>query len=211
MPDTERMPAESDVLEVASVDALRGWLAANGERSASVWLVRHRKGHPAHLTYDEIVNACIAFGWVDSQPRKLDAGRSLIRLSPRDPKSNWSAVNKARVARLERDGLMTGSGRRMVALAKERGTWTFLNDVDRLEEPDDLAKALDAQPEARRLWDRFPPSSRRGILEWIKVAKTDATRQTRIALTVERAAENRKANFPAGRDRGPKDGGSEET
>ena len=195
----------SDHLDVGSVAELREWLAANDERTTSIWLVRWRKGDPRHLTYDEIVDACIAHGWVDSQPRKLDATRSLIRLSPRDPKSNWSAVNKARVERLERDGLMDERGRRMVELAKETGTWDFLDDVDRLIEPDDLSSALDAEPEARRLWDRFPPSSRRGILEWIKVAKTDATRAKRVAKTVAKAAENRKANFPKGRDAGPKD------
>ena len=191
-------------LEVGSPAALRDWLAANGGRETSVWLVRRRKGHEAHLSYDEIVDACIAYGWVDSQPRKLDATRSLLRLSPRDPRSNWSAANKERAERLERDGSMTEPGRRMVELARRSGTWDFLADVDRLQEPDDLAAALDARPEARHRWDRFPPSSRRGILEWIKVAKAPATRARRIALTAERAAENRKANFPKGRDRGPK-------
>ena len=198
----------SEQVDVGSVTELRDWLAANGRRATSIWLVRHRKGDPRHLTYDQIVDTCIAFGWVDSQPRKLDATRSLIRLSPRDPKSNWSAVNKERVERLERDGLMDERGRRMVELAKETGTWDFLDDVDRLIEPDDLSSALDAEPEARRLWDRFPPSSRRGILEWIKVAKTDATRAKRIAETVAKAAENRKANFPKGRDAGPKEDGA---
>ena len=198
----------SEQVDVGSVTELRDWLAANGRRATSIWLVRHRKGDPRHLTYDQIVDTCIAFGWVDSQPRKLDATRSLIRLSPRDPKSNWSAVNKERVERLERDGLMDERGRHMVELAKETGTWDFLDDVDRLIEPDDLSSALDAEPEARRLWDRFPPSSRRGILEWIKVAKTDATRAKRIAETVAKAAENRKANFPKGRDAGPKEDGA---
>ena len=197
----------SDRIDVGSVAELRDWLAANGERTASIWLVRWKKGDPRHLTYDEIVDCCIAYGWVDSQPRKLDATRSLIRLSPRDPKSNWSAVNKERVERLERDGLMDARGRRMVELAKETGTWDFLDDVDRLIEPDDLRAALDAEPEARRLWNRFPPSSRRGILEWIKVAKADATRAKRVAETVAKAAANRKANFPKGRDAGPKDDG----
>ncbi len=39
---------------------------------------------------------------------------------------------------------------------------------------------------------------------WIKSARTAATRDARIATVIERAAENRMANHPAGRDRVPR-------
>jgi uncharacterized protein YdeI (YjbR/CyaY-like superfamily) len=171
-----------------------------------VWLVIWKKesGRP-HVSYDEVVDECLCFGWVDSLPRKLDEQRSMLRISPRNPRSNWSRVNKDRVARLEAAGKMADAGRAMVDLARSSGTWDFLNDVDDLIVPDDLARALDAIPEARRYFDRFPPSSRRGILEWIKTAKTDATRSKRVRETAEKAAQNIKANHPRGRDRGPAD------
>ena len=193
-------------VKIESVAALRRWLAAHHDRSGSVWLVTWKKGSGGpHVSYDQIVDECLCFGWVDSLPRSLDAGRTMLRVSPRDPKSLWSGANKRRVRRLERTGRMTGAGRRAVEAAKASGTWSFLDDVERLEVPADLVAALDATPGARRRFERFPPSSRRGILEWIKTAKRPATRARRVAETATKAAANRKANFPPGRDAGPPD------
>lgn len=74
------------------------------------------------------------------------------------------------------------------------GTWNALNQVEALEEPDDLRRALDAQPVARENWDAFPRSTRRAILEWIQAAKRPETRSRRIVDTVEKAAVNVRAN-----------------
>lgn len=57
-----------------------------------------------------------------------------------------------------------------------------------------LATALDEQPPARRNFDAFPPSARRGILEWINAAKTATTRDRRIAETAHLAQQNIRAN-----------------
>ena len=100
---------------------------------------------------------------------------------------------------------MTPGGLEMIELAKQSGTWGFLDDVERLEIPFDLSEELNKYPSARTYYDRFPPSSKRGILEWIKSAKKDETRRRRIVETAEKAARNVKANHPKGRDMGPKD------
>ncbi|MDY7558292.1 YdeI/OmpD-associated family protein [Cryobacterium sp. 10C3] len=47
---------------------------------------------------------------------------------------------------------------------------------------------------ARAQWDAFPPSARRGILEWIVQAKTPATRQKRIDETAVLAGRGERAN-----------------
>jgi uncharacterized protein YdeI (YjbR/CyaY-like superfamily) len=129
----------------------------------------------------------------------------MLRISPRNPKSNWSQANKARVSRLIEAGLMEPGGMALVEQARKSGTWDFLDDVERMEVPDDLRRKFDEHPGSRRLFDRFPDSSKRGILEWIKSAKTEATRRKRIVETASKAAKNQKANHPKGRDAGPKD------
>jgi uncharacterized protein YdeI (YjbR/CyaY-like superfamily) len=68
-------------------------------------------------------------------------------------------------------------------------------------EPPDLVAVLDGTPLARDNWDRFPPSSRRGILEWINAAKRDESRANRVLQTATLAAQGLKANFPEGRNR----------
>ena len=63
-----------------------------------------------------------------------------------------------------------------------------------MTEPEDLRAALDGDSEARREWDAFPPSTRRGILEWILSAKRPETRARRVTETVTLAAEGIRAN-----------------
>lgn len=129
----------------------------------------------------------------------------MLRISPRNPQSNWSGVNKERVSRLTAAGRMTPAGVALVKAAKANVTWTFLDDVEQLIVPPDLAGALAAVPRATYFYERFPPSSRRGILEWIKTAKTKGTREKRIRETAEKAGHNRKANHSTGRDAGPRE------
>jgi uncharacterized protein YdeI (YjbR/CyaY-like superfamily) len=193
---------EAARVEVTSVAALAAWLAANHGRPDGVWLVtwKKRPGAP-HVSYDEVVDELLCWGWIDSRPRKLDDDRTMLWIAPRRPGSGWSAVNKARLERLE--ARMQPPGRAKIAAAKADGSWAALDGASTLELPDDLAAALAALPGARAYWDRFPPSSRRGILEWITAAVRPATRAARVAETAAKAAENRKANFPAGRDAGP--------
>ena len=162
-----------------------------------MWVVTHKKTKGApHVPYDDIADEAIAHGWVDSRPRKLDDRRSQLLVTPRKPKSGWSRVNKERVRRLEKAGLMTAAGTAAIDVAKENGAWTALDDVENLVEPDDLAGALDRDKDARRHWDEFPPSTKRGILEWISTAKKPETRDKRVKETARLAADNVRANQP---------------
>ena len=69
--------------------------------------------------------------------------------------------------------------------------------------PPDLASALADKVSAGEYFEGFPDSSKKNILWWIKSARRPETRATRIEKTVGMAAENRMANHPAGRDKGP--------
>jgi uncharacterized protein YdeI (YjbR/CyaY-like superfamily) len=173
----------------------RDWLACHHATSPGIWLVTWKKtsGRP-HLAYADIVGEALAFGWVDSRPRGLDDQRSALLVTPRQPGSNWSRLNKQRVERLTAAGLMQPAGLAAVAAAKANGTWNALNEVETLAEPADFGAALDADPAARRHWDAFPRSARRAILEWIGNARTSATRQARIDRTASDAARDIRAN-----------------
>lgn len=171
------------------------WLEANAGTVDGVWLVSWRKaaGRPA-MTYDEAVTEALAFGWVDSVPRKLDEERTMLWYAPRKPGSAWSRPNKERVARLEAEGRMASAGAVAVASAKADGSWSKLDDVEDLVVPPDLAEAFVAHPPAAEQWEAFPRSAKRGILEWIVQAKKPETRATRVAETAEKAARGERAN-----------------
>ena len=197
----------SDTYEQVRVESLvewRRWLGANHGSSPGIWLVTPKAtgGRPG-IAWSDLVDEALCFGWVDSRPRRVDEHHSARLLTPRRPASAWSARNKARVEALTEAGRMQPAGLEAVAVAKERGTWHALDQVETLDEPADLAAALDAVSDARRYWDAFPRSTKRAILEWIAQAKTDATRQRRVERTVADAARNLRAN----QWRQPKGGG----
>jgi uncharacterized protein YdeI (YjbR/CyaY-like superfamily) len=187
-PETDRVYAETR-------EQWRKWLADNHGQPTGVWLVswKQHTGRP-RMTYDESVEEALCFGWVDSKGRKLDDDRTMLWFAPRKPGSAWSRSNKERVARLEPAGLMQPAGLEVVKAARASGAWSRLDEVEDLVVPDDLAAAFGAHPGARRHWDGFPRSARRGILEWIVQARRAETRAKRIAETAERAARGERAN-----------------
>ena len=87
---------------------------------------------------------------------------------------------------------MRDPGLEAINRSKRAGLWTFLDDVDALRIPDDLASALNAHPKAREHFDAFPPASRRFVLRWIKLAKKAETRQKRIDRIAQLAARNER-------------------
>jgi uncharacterized protein YdeI (YjbR/CyaY-like superfamily) len=181
-------------VEVTSRQQWRDWLAAHHPQAVSIWLVTYKKHcGENYLGYDAIVEEALCFGWIDSLPRKLDADRTMLLLSPRRAKSPWSKLNKERVAKLEAAGQMTAAGWAKVERAKADGSWVFLDDVEALVIPADLAAALAVNGQAQAYFEAFSPSSKRGILQWIKSAKRSQTRQQRIEKTAAMAAENKKA------------------
>ncbi len=184
-----------NAVEPDSRAAWRAWLVANHATAPHAWLVTRKKaaGGPT-LTSVEAVEEALCVGWVDSVPRKLDAERSLLYFAPRKRGSGWARTNKERVARLEAAGLMLPAGQAVVDAARADGSWSALDDVENGIVPDDLAAALAARPGAAALWEAFPWSAKRGILEWISTAKRAETRARRVAETADKAARGERAN-----------------
>lgn len=204
MPGRSPKSSELDRVEVERVSELTDWLERHHQQADSVWLVTWKKASPErYVPRRAILESLLAYGWIDSLPRKLDSDRTMLLISPRQPGSSWSKVNRDIVADLLARGAMKPAGLLAMQRAVEDGSWVRLESVDRLVVPPDLGAALEANPVAAHYFARFPPSSRRGILEWIDAARRPETRAQRVVETVTKAAENRKANFPPGRDRGP--------
>ncbi len=59
--------------------------------------------------------------------------------------------------------------------------------------PDDLLAALEQHPEAAARFDRLAISHQREYVRWIEEAKREATRQRRIAKTIEMLKNDSKA------------------
>lgn len=188
-------PDGRPMIQPTTRSGLRSWLEHNHATSSGVWLAGYKKatGKP-RLDYAEVVEEALSFGWIDSKPNSLDDERSLLWISPRNPKSGWSRINKERIARLEREGRLADAGKAAVAVAKRNGAWTALDAVEALEMPSDLEQALRKNRRAAEHFAAFPPSSKKIILTWIAAARRPDTRASRVAHTVSLAARNIRAN-----------------
>ena len=188
-------PATINGIDAPTRADWRQWLADNHAGEKSVWLKIYKKtGSTSSVTYAEAVDEALCFGWIDSLSKKGDDQHYLQFFTKRNPKSNWSRVNRNKVEKLTAAGLITDAGQAMIDLAKRTGTWTALDDVENLVSPPDLQESLDANPDAKGHFDAFPRSAKRGILEWLLAAKTPATRAKRIADIVAKAGRNERAN-----------------
>jgi uncharacterized protein YdeI (YjbR/CyaY-like superfamily) len=196
-PKTYKMETHKGIPTFHAQDrqAWRDWLAQNHKTAQSVWLIIYKKdsGVPS-VYYPEAVDEALCFGWIDSKPNRRDEQSFYQYFSVRNPKSNWSRVNKEKIERLLASGLMAPAGLEMIELAKKTGTWTALDEVENLVIPVDLAEAFARYPGSRKNFEAFPPSTRRGILEWIFNAKRPATRAKRIEETASLAEQNIRAN-----------------
>jgi len=128
--------------------------------------------------YDDLVDEALCFGWIDSQARRVDADRMMQWFSPRRPGGLWSALNKERIERLVRDGLMTEAGQSAIDEAKADGSWSQTDELDSLIVPPDLKDALDAAPQAKAAYESLADSAKKQYLWWTKRRSRSPTPQT---------------------------------
>jgi uncharacterized protein YdeI (YjbR/CyaY-like superfamily) len=169
------------------------WLEEHAADSKGIWLV-YDKGANRTISYDDIVEEALCYGWVDSLTRRHNDSQAKLYLAPRKPKSNWSKRNKELIEKLQKQNALQPAGIAAIERAMADGSWNALDEVEKLIEPDDLKLALQDNEAAWTNWNGFPRSAKRAILEWILNAKQPATRAQRIHQTVAEAALNRRAN-----------------
>ncbi len=184
--------AEEEQFQPVDRAAWRAWLAANHATARGVRAVTYRRSAGrTTVTYDELVEEALCFGWIDSRADRLDEQRTMLRFTPRKVGSSWSRSNKARVERLVAEGRMTPSGLLPIEAAKADGSWLALDDADALIVPADLAAALAGHPLAGAGFDALGASMRKQILFWVTSAKRPETRARRIAEVLRYAAVRR--------------------
>lgn len=173
--------AAAPKLYFADRRALRAWFLQNHAKTGAFWLIYDKvKDGKRHLTYDDIVEECLCFGFIDSQPRKVSESQASIYISPRKKGSEWSKLNKSRIVALKKKRLMQPQGLKVIAAAKKDGSWDKINASENHEEPADFTAALKKKPELRKHFDGLAPSTRKAFLHRLLSAKTPTTRAQRM-------------------------------
>lgn len=179
-------------VEVSSTQELRVWLEHHHTQKESVWLVSFKKTVPdKYLSTSQVLDELLCFGWIDGIRRKLDEHKTMQLISPRKVE-HWAKSYKDRAAKLIEEGKMKEAGFRSIELSKDNGLWVFMEDVDNLVVPEDLQKALQKYDGATEFFYAINDSSKRFVLRYIKLAKTEKTRVSRIEQIVALASKGEK-------------------
>ena len=171
----------------------RKWLEKNHSRKDAVWLMYYKKnaGKPT-INWSEAVDEALCFGWIDSKAETIDTDRYRQYFCKRKPNSTWSKINKQKIKLLTSNGLMAQAGIDVITIAKQNGSWTILDEVEELIIPAELEKAFETFENSKDYFLSLSKSKKKGLLQWIALAKTDATRQKRIFELAANASQNQQ-------------------
>lgn len=103
-----------NLITVKSREGLRAWLQENGKTAKSCWVVVSMTPNSDNLIYLDMVEESLCFGWIDGVKKNISDTGLAQRLSPRSKVSSWTELNKERVRRLEKLGLMRDEGRKVL-------------------------------------------------------------------------------------------------
>ena len=162
---------------------LGDWLAEHHHSRSELWveIFKAGSGRPS-VTWTDCVVEAIRFGWIDDQKQPLDAESFLQRLTPRKPKSNWSAKNREHATRLIAEGRMASAGLAHVEAAKADGRWEVAYAGSAaMVIPKDFLDALATMPAAKAFFETLDRKNLYPIYYRLHTTKRPDTRARRMA------------------------------
>lgn len=141
----------------------RTWLKKNYKTEKEIWLVfQNKSSDKTGITYEEAVEEALCFGWIDSIVKKMEKDSRVQRFTPRNPKSNYSQLNKERLKKLITKNKVIASVRKSLGdLENEK----FVFPMDIIEE-------IRKNKEAWKNFQRFSEAYKR-----IRIAFIDGARK----------------------------------
>src|SRR3954470_12026885 len=181
-------PKPDDPIELFAKPAdFDRWLRTHHASAPCIWVkyAKKKSGIPS-IDWNQAVDVALCYGWIDGQAKSVDETYAVQRFTPRGSRSKWSKLNRERVARLTKAGLMQPAGLAEVERAKADGRWDSAYDSPSTAKvPDDLAKALAKSAKAKKFFDSLSSANRYAILYRLQEAKKPETRARRLAKFVD--------------------------
>lgn len=131
------------------------------------------------IAYEDMIREALCFGWIDSLVKRLDDSRYARKVTPRQPTSKWSAINRRRWMELKAAGLLTSAG---LAVAPTANTYAPRPVIPKL--PAYIARALKENSRAWKFFRELAPTYQRDFVVWIHTAKRPETRARRIRESI---------------------------
>lgn len=171
---------------------LRKWLEKHHEKEQELLIGFYKKGTgKPSVTWPEVVDECLCFGWIDGIRNSVDDESYTIRVTPRKPRSTWSAVNIKRVDELTKQGRMTANG--LAAFEKRTENRSGIYSYEQRPETFDPAveKQFKANKKAWAFFEASPRSYRRAAIWWVISAKKEETKAKRLAELIKLSDEGK--------------------
>ncbi len=175
------------VREFSDAESFYLWLSKHHATEQELWIKIHKvkSGLPS-INAKQAIDVVLCWGWIDAVRKGFDEKSFLQRYTRRGPKSIWSQINVDNVARLVAEGRMTEHGLQHVAAAKSDGRWDrAYKSGKNLKIPDDLQRAIDADPNAKKMLENLSEQNRFALAFRMHNLKTEAGRKKRIAAFVD--------------------------
>lgn len=170
------------------------WLAKNHADSSGIWLRFYKKnsGMPI-LTYADILDAAICYGWIDAQAKGYDEQSWLVRFTPRRAKSVWSKKNVENVNRLIQSGKMKPSGLAKVEEAKADGRWERAYDAQsNMTMPEEFMQRLKKNKKAYQFFQTLNKTNTYAIYWRLHNAKRPETKEKHMKQFLEMLEKEQK-------------------
>jgi len=163
----------------------REWLQQNHatEKELLVGFYKAGSGKPS-ITWPESVDGALCFGWIDGVRHSLGPESYMIRFTPRRPKSNWSAVNIARVAVLTERGLMSPAGLHAFAAREAVRSAVYAFEQKEIQLSPSQEERFRANTAAWAFFQAKPPGYRKVATWWVIRAKQELTRERRLTTLI---------------------------
>lgn len=168
---------------LATPEELRAWLEEHHDTAPElvVGLYKKHTGKQG-LSWEQLVDEVLCFGWIDGQGRRIDDERHQIRITPRRPGSIWGTRNVTRMEALRAEGRPRPAGEAACAERKEERSGVYYHERD---SPAQLSPEQEtrfrAHPEAWAWFIAQPPSYQRAATHLVVSAKREEARARRLA------------------------------
>jgi uncharacterized protein YdeI (YjbR/CyaY-like superfamily) len=174
-------------LTFANQEEWETWLERNGSSSSGAWLrLAKKSAEQPTISYAQALDSALCYGWIDGQKKAENEHYWLQRFTPRAAKSIWSQINKGKAEALVASGRMRPAGMQEINRAKQDGRWNAAYaSASNATVPEDLQRALDANPKAKKFFATLNSQNRYAILFRVQNVKKPETRARKIAQFIE--------------------------
>ena len=172
---------------------LRKWFEKNYNKKKEIWIGFYKKDSgKANFTWSQSVDQAICFGWIDGIRKSIDEESYMIRFTPRNPRSNWSAVNIKKVKELTKLNLMHPAGIEAFQKREEKRSEVYSFEQNKVKLNSNYELQFKLNKTAWKFFQSLPPSTKKPSIWWVMSAKREETQLRRLNVLIKSSEKKEK-------------------